>query len=82
MAILLNLLLNLCASDTYTTHDPRTEKLTNLVSALSYARCASAFISRSSSVPDQCCIRCHSLRGRIFCMHKNVHVSRRINVLA
>ena len=45
--------ITLSASHTYTTHGPRTEKLAILASALSFARCASAFVTRSSSALDQ-----------------------------
>ena len=38
---------------TYTTHCQRTEKLAILASALSFAKCASAFVTHSSSALDQ-----------------------------
>ena len=45
--------LLLYASHTDTMHGQRTDKLAILASALSFAGCASAFVTRSSSALDQ-----------------------------
>ena len=45
--------LRLSVSHTYTTHGPRTENLVILASALSFAKCASAFVTHSSSALNQ-----------------------------